>query len=64
MELSAVYSYNKATGGPLLLPLNLLSFLPSFLLAGSSFPSSLSDPHKLMITLDDVIAGINGLPSS
>lgn len=37
-------------------------FLP-VLWAGSSL-ASLSDPQKIMITLDDVIAGVNGLPSS
>lgn len=37
MGLSAVYSYNKATGGQAFLPLNLLFFLHSFLLASPPF---------------------------
>ena len=61
-ELSTVYSYNKATGGPSLRPLNLWSFLP-FLWTRSSL-APLSGPHKTVITLDDVVAGVNGPTSS
>lgn len=58
MELSTVYSHNKATGGPSLRPLNLFSFLHSFV--DWLFLVSRSDPHGTMITLDATIAEVKG----
>ena len=58
MELSAVYSHNKATGGPSLWPLNLFSFLHSFV--DWLFLVSPSDPHGTMITLDATTDEVKG----